>query len=123
MPSNYLIPQELTSIRPNGLLMQSTPIDPKMIYLEPNEEKFFVNFPSAWKQTLDDALGNIYESGDSRFIFSIAIYDGNNIQSYRLTMFGIEFKTYLAGLLKMAKTVALYVFNGLQVSRFIICRP
>ena len=38
-------------------------------------------------------------------------------------MLGMEFKTYLAGLLKMAKTIALYVFNGTQVSNYIICRP
>lgn len=121
--TNYLIPQELTMTIPNEHLMLTNKVEPKMVFLAPNEEKFFLNFPSNWEKTLDDALGKIYNNGSSRYNFSIITYDGNSILSYNLSMLGMEFKTYLAGLLKMAKTIALYVYNGLQVTNYIICKP
>ena len=121
--TNYLIPQELIVTVPNENLMITNKVEPQIVFLEPNEESFFINFPSIWEKPLDDALGKIYNNCSSRYSFSILTYDGNGILSYNLSMLGIEFKSYLAGLLKMAKTIALYVFNGVQVSNYIICRP
>ena len=118
---NYLIPEELAKGSHNhSIFSQSYP--PKMIFLEQNDEKFFLNFPKKWEEPLRNNLGNIYEDGNTTYSFSVSTYDGQKISSYSLNMVGIEFKNYLAGLLKFAKTISLSITNGINESNYIICK-
>ncbi len=119
---NYLIPEELSKISTNMKFLHTSSNDPKVIFLAPSSEKFFLNFPKAWETPLKDNLSSIYEDGANRYSFTISTYDGEKISSYSLNMLGLEFKDYLAGILKFSKTISLSVACGTKAANYIICK-
>lgn len=118
---NYLIPEELSKSSFNYSII-SKHSSPKIIFLEQNDEKFFLNFPKKWEEPLKNNLGNIYDDGNTTYSFLVSTYDGKKISSYSLNMLGIEFKIYLAGLLKFSKTISLSITNGINEFNYIICK-
>lgn len=119
---NYLIPEELSKVSSRIPFSTSSDKEPKIIFLKKTEEKFFLNIPKIWEEPLKNNLGKIYEDGSKKYNFNISAYDGENIFSFSLNMLGIQFKDYLLGLLKFAKTISISVNNGLSELNYIICQ-
>lgn len=123
MSTNYLIPYNLLSLSPNLILPLNSTVEEKTIFLEKLPEKYFFDFPISWVKPIEEALGNIGNDVFTKYTFSVMSFDGTNISSQKCDMFGYEFKTYLFGLLKFAKTLVLYIINGIRVQKLIICLP
>lgn len=119
---NYLIPEELSKVSKTNSIKLQPYSEPKIIFLKPNDENFFLDFPKVWEETLKNNFAKIYEDGATKYDFSVSTYDGKKISSYSINMLGIEFKTYLAGLLKFAKTISISIVNGLYEANYIICK-
>lgn len=120
---NYQIPEAISKIAKNTVYQHNCLMpESKLIFLEPTDEKFFLNFPKAWEKTLQSNFAKVYEDGKNMYFFSISTYDGEKISSYSLKMLGLEFKDYLTGILRFSKTISLSITSGINSTNYLICR-
>lgn len=120
---NYQIQEAISKIAKNTVYQHNCIMpESKLIFLEPTDEKFFLNFPKAWEKILQSNFAKVYEDGKNMYFFSISTYDGEKISSYSLKMLGLEFKDYLTGILRFSKTISLSITSGINSTNYLICR-
>lgn len=119
---NYQIPQEIVKAVPLKFATSGFPMETKTIFLSPYQESNFLDFPSDWHDTLNASFDKIFNSFNTKYNISIMSYDGKEISSHSQQMVGYNFRSYLAGLLRAAKTIALFILDGVNITKYIICQ-